>query len=347
MDTPIVARIASLGSVLGLDAIDDQQHATALGLDLELVRTYSRGRTRGDAPDGTGNVDLAIQCVGPLLKRAGVDAQSLDAIVFATTTNDRFFPGSACLLQSVLEAPTIACLDVRSQCTGFLTALDVARRMVLVGRARRVLAVAAELPSHVNRQDGQTPELSCAMTDAAAAVLVEGVPADTLDSSAAGRVLACRLGVDGSRQKDYWCEFPASRFHDADLPFHRQSRLPTVAIEAGRHFPQVDMPGMRDTALRYCPKTFQDALADAGVSRVDATLVAHLDPDVEQDLGRALGAAAGRILVADTLYGGAAALPTLLDRARLEERIVPGEAVALVTAGGGATWGAAVIEVPA
>jgi 3-oxoacyl-[acyl-carrier-protein] synthase-3 len=347
MNTPCVARIASLGSVLGIESIDDQTQALALGVDLEKVTALSRGRLRGEAPDGTGNVDLSKQCVGPLLERAGVSAEGLDFIVFATTTNDRFFPGSACLLQAELGAPTIACLDVRSQCAGFLTALDIARRMVMVGRARRVLTVAAELPSHVNRRDGKELELACMMTDAAAAVLVEGVSVELADSTPSGRVLSCRLGVDGSRQKDYWCEFPASRHCDPDLPFHEQSRVPQHAIDAGGHFPHADIAGMHDTALRYCPGSFRDALADAGLSSVDATLIAHLNPDTEQALTEALGAASGRSIVADTLYGGAAALPTLLDRARAEGRIQPGETVAMVTAGGGATWGTAVIEVPA
>jgi hypothetical protein len=65
------------------------------------------------------------------LEMAGVTADDVQLIVFATLSPDYFFPGSGVLLQRELGMKnSTPALDVRNQCSGFIYALSVADQFV-------------------------------------------------------------------------------------------------------------------------------------------------------------------------------------------------------------------------
>jgi len=318
--------------------VDDAALAAELGIAADEVSRWSRGRERRESPDGEGPTALAARAGARALASRGLSATDVDFIVFATNTPDLFFPGSACLLQGALGCRTVGGLDVRSQCTGFLTALDTSWRFIATGMADRVLVAAADTPSHFNARDARTPQLSCSTADAAAVAILEA-------GEGPGEILAITVRNDGSRHRDYWCEYPASRFREGTTLTER-NRLPASKAAEGRHFPAADFDRLREFALARVPEVFTETLARAGVERVDVTLVAHLDPRVEGELPSRLGPAAGRIEVSDLLYAGGSSLAVLVARAKKAGRLASGQLAALVTAGSGASWGCGVVRVP-
>jgi len=303
----------------------------------EIAR-WSKGRVRFESDQGQGPAVLLAAATRRMLERRGLAVADIDFLVAATNTPDMFFPGSGCTLQSALGAPPFGALDVRANCTGFLVALDVGSRFVASGRYRRVLVATADVPSHMNRRDGISPELGFGMSDGACAVLVER-------GSAATDVLSVRVHTDGSRAYDYFCEFPASRFRQGDS-LQGRNRLPADKVAEGLHYPRADVEALRELARTRVPAVFEEALAAANVEQVDATLVAHLLPDVEEELGQRLGARAGRIIRPDMLYCAGSSLAILLARAASDGRVQPGQTIALATSGSGASWGAAVLRCP-
>jgi len=330
--------ITAIEEELPAAVVRDAELAAELGIDESVAKQWSRGRERRESPNGEGPTALAARAATRALAARGLAASDVDFLVFATNTPDMFFPGSACLLQAALGCRTVGGLDVRSQCTGFLTALDTAQRFVATGMVDRVLVAAGDTPSHFNARDGRSPHLSCSMGDGAAVAIVEA-------GTGPGEVLAMSLHNDGSRHRDYWCEYPASRFREGTtLP--ERNRLPLDKAQQGRHFPEADLARLHEFALARVPEAFADALARAGLERVDATLVAHLDPRVEAELPARLGDRAGRIEVSDLLYTGGASLPILAARARKAGRLEGGATVALVTAGSGASWGCGIVRIP-
>ncbi len=330
--------ITAIQEQLPAARVSDADLAVELGLDASVVSSWSRGRRRFESPDGEGPAALAARAARSALDSRGLGPADVDFIVFATNTPDMFFPGDGCLLQAALGCRTVGGLDVRSQCTGFLTALDVAWRFVATGMHERVVIAAADTPSHFNARDSRSPHLSCAMTDAAAVALVEA-------GSGNGQILAVQVRNDGALHRDYWCEYPASRFREGTDLLGR-NRLPLHKAEAGLHFPSADLDRLRDVALARIPEVFGEVLARAGLAGVDATLVAHLDARVEDELPARLGARAGRIIVSDLLYSGGASLPVLAALARQSGEVKPGETVALATSGSGASWGCAIVRMP-
>ncbi|HIL12451.1 MAG TPA: hypothetical protein EYG16_02125 [Deltaproteobacteria bacterium] len=330
-------QLLGLETELPGEAVSDAELAAMLACSEDAVAGLSQGKLRHHAPDGTGPSHLACSAAERLLKRLALEPADIDLLVFATNTPDFFFPGSACLLQDQLGCRAVPCLDVRSGCTDFLAALDVSRRYVAVGRYQRVLLATAEVSSHQNRFDGESPELACLMGDGAAVALLQ-------KGDSGLSVEACSLVVDGSRKEDYWCEFPASR-HVSTLELPRACRMPAEKIAAGAHFPLVDLAAMRELALHRLPEALDAALAEAGLSSVDATVVAHLDPVTAGAVGEQLGDKAGRIIDQRHAYILSAALPMALADLLADGQLQPGQSLALLTAGSGASWGAAVVKV--
>lgn len=75
---------------------------------------------------------------------------SLDAIIFATTTPDRTFPSCAAILQEKLGISN-GCLafDLQAVCCGFIYAITMADSLIKTNMARNVLVVGAETISRI------------------------------------------------------------------------------------------------------------------------------------------------------------------------------------------------------
>lgn len=336
------ARISALEWEAGSESVEDGQMARILGLDEASVAELSHGRSRFMAPDGEGPAEIAARASRRLLQRCNLEADAVDLIIFSTNTPDLVFPGSACLLQAALETEGTPCLDVRSQCTGFIAALEIARSYIACGSYARILLVTGEVPSHQNRMDGTAPELACMTGDSAAVALVE--PARASDGQE-GRILACRQRVDGARFDEFWCEMPACRLYRGN-DFGDRARVNAEALSMGRIFPRLDRERARETALNKIPGILDEAIAESGLTPagIDALLVAHVDPLVEDELRTALADRAARVVVSDHAYSYSASLPAALVRERAAGQVQAGETVAMVTAGQGASWGAAVVR---
>ncbi len=330
-------RIAGIEWEPAAEAVDDAGMARLLGVEPGLVAELGRGRVRHLAPDGEGSCDIALRAARRLIDGAGLTVEDLDLILFSTNSPDIVFPGSACLLQAALECPTIPCLDIRAQCTGFIAALELAGAFVSGGTYARVLVATGEVPSHQNRMDGTDPELACLTADAAAVALVEG-------GQGAGAVLACEQRVDGRRYREFWCEYPACRRLKGG-EFTDRGRIDRSLFEENLMFPTIDFDKTAATALENVPAVLEVALAEAGLERADALILAHVDPRVEEQLGERLAARADRVLPSDHVYAYSASLPAALARAVRSGAVESGETVALATAGQGASWGAVVVRV--
>lgn len=74
------------------------------------------------------------------IERAGITANEIDFIVFATITPDYFVPGNGVLLQRELGIQGIPALDVRNACSGFIYALSVADQFIKLACIKQCLS---------------------------------------------------------------------------------------------------------------------------------------------------------------------------------------------------------------
>ena len=88
-------------------------------------RTGIKERRYAHRTDET-TTTMGIEAAKIAIERAGITAQDIDFIIFATLSPDYYFPGCGVLVQRAIKMKEIGALDVRNQCSGFVYALSVA-----------------------------------------------------------------------------------------------------------------------------------------------------------------------------------------------------------------------------
>ena len=121
--------------------------------------------------EGLGTSYLARKAAKQLIQKTGVDLDTIDALIVATTTPDYKFPSTASIVLGKLGLKNAFAFDLEAACCGFMYALSTACSFVESGRCKKVIVIGADkMSSVVDYQDRQTCVL---FGDGAAAVLVE------------------------------------------------------------------------------------------------------------------------------------------------------------------------------
>ena len=171
--------------------------ASGLPLPAGMFAQATGITTRRIAAAGEYASDLAIGAGRRVLEQAGLDALDVDLLLFASATRDMIEPATAHVVQAALGGRAHA-MDVTNACNSFLNGIDLARSMILAGRARRALVVTGETPTRSMRPrlDGmRQARLAFAgytFGDAGAAVLVEPVTTGGI------------LDVDAETHSQHW-----------------------------------------------------------------------------------------------------------------------------------------------
>lgn len=121
--------------------------------------------------EGLGTSYLARKAAKQLIQKTGVDLDTIDALIVATTTPDYKFPSTASIVLGKLGLKNAFAYDLEAACCGFMYALSTACSFVESGRCKKVIVIGADkMSSLVDYQDRQTCVL---FGDGAGAVLVE------------------------------------------------------------------------------------------------------------------------------------------------------------------------------
>lgn len=137
--------------------------------------------SRHVAADSENASDLAASAALELFERHFVDPSSVDLVLFSSASRDFVEPATAHVVQDRVGTRAHA-LDVSNACNSFVNGIDLARAMILAGRATRVLVCSGEVPSRALRpavRDLAELHRSFAgytFGDVGAAAIVEPVP---------------------------------------------------------------------------------------------------------------------------------------------------------------------------
>jgi 3-oxoacyl-[acyl-carrier-protein] synthase III len=106
-------------------------------------------RERHIAAKGETTSDMALAAARAALAAAGVDAQSIDLIVLATSTPDNTFPATAVEVQAGLGLTQGAAFDLQAVCSGFVFGLATVDGLFKTGAFKRALVIGAETFSRI------------------------------------------------------------------------------------------------------------------------------------------------------------------------------------------------------
>jgi len=299
----------------------------------EWIRERTGIEERRWVPDGMSGAEMARRASLSALERAGVAPGDVDAIVLATLSPDRFFPGTGVFLQRELGLPGIPALDVRNQCTGFLYGLSVADAWIRSGQFRTILLVGVEIHSTGLELSTRGRDLAVLFGDGAGAAVLQA-------TDVAGKgVLSTHLHADGRYAEVLWCDAPASA---------RTPRLGADDLEEGRHFPRMEGREVFKHAVARMPEAVEEALAAEGLATADIDLLVPHQANlrISQMVQRRLGLPDEKVANNIQRYGNttAASIPIALSEAVEAGRLSAGDLLCLVAFGSGFTWGSALVR---
>jgi 3-oxoacyl-[acyl-carrier-protein] synthase III len=187
----IYSRIVGTGSYLPAHILTNEELEKRIETTSEWIVERTGIRERHIAAEGELTSDLAQKAAESALEAAGMDAGEIELIVVATTTSDRIFPSTACVLQAKLGI-TNSCpaLDVQAVCSGFVYAVSVADQFIRSGQVKTALVVGAETLSRIT---DWTDRSNCMLWG-------DGAGAVILRASDQPGIIATHLHADGRYQ---------------------------------------------------------------------------------------------------------------------------------------------------
>ncbi|HEV7378588.1 MAG TPA: 3-oxoacyl-ACP synthase, partial [Dyadobacter sp.] len=150
------------------------------------------------------NYSMATAASRQALERAGIGANEVDVIVYATITPDYFFPGSAFLMQRELQMEGKPVIDIRQQCSGFVYALSIADQFIKSGMYKTALVVGAEIQSSWIDKSTAGRNTAVIFGDGAGAAVVQAT------HDPAHSILSTHLHADGRYAEELYVKEPGS-----------------------------------------------------------------------------------------------------------------------------------------
>jgi len=295
---------------------------------VETSDAWIRDRTgiekRHIAAEGQTTCDLAEHAARRALEAAGRAASDIDLIIVATTTPDRIFPSTACLLQQRLDIHGCAAFDVQAVCTGFVYALGVADKFIRTGTSKCALVIGAETLSRI-----------VDWTDRGTCVLFgDGAGAVILEASEEPGILSTHLHADGSFESLLTVNAGVSQGYDV--------------LQGAGAFIQMKGNEVFKVAVNTLGRIVDETLAANGMKKSDVDwLIPHqANIRIIQATARKLKLPTDHVVITVDQHGNtsAASVPPALDVAVRDGRIKRGEILLMEAFGGGFTWGSALLK---
>ncbi len=329
------SRILSVGRFVPERVVTNADLIAVMDTSDEWIQQRTGIRERHFSEGWTGAADMGAHAARQALQRAGLTAEQVDCIIFATLSPDVDMPASACLLQDRLGVGGVPAFDVRNQCSGFLYGLTVADTFVKNGTYDRVLLVGAEVHSTGLDLTTRGREVAVIFGDGAGAVVI-GPEADPRRG-----VLSTRLHADGRFAQKLWLESPGSR---------ERPRLTEEMISGpeARIFPKMEGRYVFRHAVTRFPEVIRETLAACGLCERDISLfIPHqANLRISQIVATDLGLTEDKVFNNIDRYGNttAGSIPIALDEALEAGRIQDGDLVCLAAFGAGFTWASVLIR---
>src|SRR5438105_1852204 len=163
--------VLGCGSYLPTRVLSNTELSRMVDTTDEWITQRTGIRERRIAAKGETTSDMALNAARAALAAAGVEAQSIDLIVLATSTPDNTFPASAVSVQAGLGITSGAAFDVQAVCSGFVFGLATVDGLFKTGAFRRALVIGSETFSRI--LDWKDRSTCVLFGDGAGAVVLE------------------------------------------------------------------------------------------------------------------------------------------------------------------------------
>jgi 3-oxoacyl-[acyl-carrier-protein] synthase-3 len=318
------AHIIGTGSYLPEKVLTNAELEQMVDTSDQWIAERTGIRERHIAAVGETTTDLAEQASREALRAAGIRPAELDLIVVATTTPDRVFPSTACLLQERLHCHGSAAFDLQAVCTGFIYALGVADQFIRTGTVKHALVVGAEVLSRI-----------IDWTDRGTCVLFgDGAGAVVLRAASAPGILSTHLHADGRYKELLTVSGGVGQGYDR--------------LTEGRAYIEMQGNEVFKVAVNTLGRIVDETLMANGLEKtaIDWLVPHQANIRIITATAKRLKLPMERVVVTIAEHGNtsAASVPLALDVAARDGRIRSGDLLLLEAFGAGFTWGSALLR---
>ena len=317
----LYARIAGTGGYLPAHVRTNDHIAATVDTSDEWIMERTGIRSRRIAADHETASSMAEHAARQAIEMAGIQPDDIDLIIVATSSPDRVFPSTACLLQHRLGIAQCAAFDVQAACSGFIFALSIADQYLRTGFIKRALIVGSEINSRlIDWSDRST----CILFG-------DGAGAVVLETSETPGILSTHIHSDGQYQ---------------DLLYLPNSQGTSGLGEVDA----IQMSGNEvfKIAVNTLGKIVDETLAANQMDKADIDwLVPHqANIRIINATAKKLRMPMERVVVTIEEQGNtsSASVPLALNEAIRDGRIQRGQVVLMEAFGGGFAWGSALIR---
>jgi 3-oxoacyl-[acyl-carrier-protein] synthase-3 len=317
--------VLGCGSYLPERILTNAELAAKVDTSDEWIVQRTGIRQRHIAAEGEFTSHLAIKAAEAALAGAGVDAQSIDLIVLATSTPDNTFPATAVSVQNALGIHHGAAFDLQAVCSGFIFALASADNFLRSGAFNRALVIGAETFSRI--LDWSDRGTCVLFGDGAGAIVLDAQPQSGIKPDRG--VLTTHLRSDGRHKSKLYVDGGVSstqtvghlRMEGREVFKHAVGMITDVIIDAfkasGINADDIDW---------FVPHQANKRIIDASAHKL------HIAPQ--------------KVVMTVDRHGNtsAASIPLALSVAVADGRLKKGDLVLLEAMGGGFTWGSALLR---
>ncbi len=274
---------------------------------------------------GETTISMGVEAAHQALRASGLNASDLDLVLSASAVPYQTIPSTAPLLQRELGLSKVPAFDVNATCLSFLSATDMARAMILAGRAKHVLVVSSEIAS-LGLPWHSAPETAALFGDGAGAAVIgpvrsKGIVAAGMETYSEAYE-ACQVPTGGTR-----------------MDIHADP----VGYERSAWF-HMDGPVLYKLTAKKLRRFVQGVLDQAGwrLEDIDVIVPHQASRGGIDHAMRMLGVPSEKVIDILAAYGNqiAASLPTALHRATQDGRLRPGTKALMVGTSAGVSLGA-------
>ena len=317
---PLRSQVVGCGAYLPRRVVTNEELAKTVDTTDEWIAQRTGIRQRHVAAEGELTSDLAFVAARDALRASGVQPETVDLLIMATTTPDHTFPATATKVQARLGMTGGAAFDVQAVCAGFIFALAAADNFIKAGQAKTALVIGAETFSRI--LDWKDRGTCVLFGDGAGAVVLRGHSG----GGVSGRgILSTHLHTDGRGYNLLYVDGG-----------------PSSSGTTGHV--RMDGQGVFRHAVAKLASVVDEALAANGLDPGDVDwLVPHqANQRIIDGMARKLVLGPGKVVstVARHANTSAASIPLALAEANADGRLKQGQIVLMEAIGGGLAWGA-------
>ena len=314
----IYSKIKGCGSYLPKKVLTNAELESTLDTTDEWITTRTGIKKRHIVDEDEFTSDLAYEAAKIAISDANIQSSEIDLIVVATTTPDKVFPSTACILQKKLGIDECAAFDIQAVCSGFIYALSVADKFIKTGSAKNVLVVGADAMSTITDY-----------SDRSNAILWgDGSGAVILSKSNEEGILSTHIHAKGEYEE--LLHVPRKE---------QQSLKDTIDMKGNQVFKM---------AVNTLDMIVDETLNANNLAKEDIDWVVPHQANIRilEATAKKLNMSMDKLIVTIDEQGNtsAASIPLALDFGIKQKKIKPGHLILMEAFGGGFTWGSALIR---